>query len=718
LPALLIRSPELNSSFITHNSIPSSVKKYLVSIYLLLLAAAVSAQPLNRSTPEANKKSAEEAEASNNPYAALEFYEKVYDDSKDKQIAAKIALMNYNLRDYDRAEKGFAKLVLRDRKGEFGQYKYYYAMCLKHNGKYQEAIDVFSQFVAESTDAAMVAAVKREITGCEMAKKAKQPETLLINNIGKKANSPQTESSPSMSGGELYFSSMMGKEVVTLDGKQGDWYAKIVSASKTGTEFGEPKPLDELINREGWHQGNVSVTADGKTMYFTRVQLDNNGVGESKIYYALKGSEGWGAAKEVEGVNGEFIAKHPCEGDLFGERVLFFVANLPGGKGGFDIYYAPKKGDGAFGLPVNLGEVVNTAGEEASPFYRDGKLYFSSNGRPTIGGLDVFESQWNGSIWSDPKPMPMGVNSSVDDLYYTQDAEGMSGYLVSNRPGPNNLKSKTCCDDIYAWEIERIKVELMANTFRLRRKNEKENPPLENCTVQVFDAKSKTPAALDQKTNATANLFEFTLQPDKSYVLVATREGFQNDTVRFNTTGIKKTTKVEKKLTLRTVKPAKTVNEPDSIVISINEPIRLNNIYYDYNKDNILADAEQDLQIILDLMKKYADMKIELSSHTDARGKDDYNENLSQRRAESAKRWLVERGVATDRIVPKGYGETRLLNACADGVECSDDEHRFNRRTEFKIIAGPTEITIQKIEKRTKPTAGDKPKDTKPGGKN
>ena len=197
---------------------------------------------------------------------------------------------------------------------------------------------------------------------------------------------------------------------------------------------------------------------------------------------------------------------------------------------------------------------------------------------------------------------------------------------------------------------------------------------------------------------------------------MATREGFQTDTVRFNTTGIKKTTKVEKKLTLRTVKPPKVDTEPDSIVVSINEPIRLNNIYYDYDKDNILADAEQDLQIILDLMKKYADMKIELSSHTDARGKDDYNENLSQRRAENAKRWLTERGIAADRIVAKGYGEKLLLNGCANGVECSDDEHRYNRRTEFKIIAGPTEITIQRIEKRKPTTTGDKPKDGKTGG--
>ena len=676
------------------------MKKHIVSLlYLSLFALVVQAQPLNRSTPDANKKSAEEAESTNNPYAALEFYEKVYDDTKDKAIAAKIAMMNFELRDYERAEKGFSRIVLRDRKGEFTALKYYYALCLKYNGKYQEAVDAFTQFIAESPDQAMIQAAKREMAGCELGRKAKQPDNLLVANLGKKANGPQTEASPSYNSGELYYATLQSKEVITLDGKEGDWYAKIVTSSKSGAEYGDPTALGTQINREGWHQGNVSISPDGRTMYFTRVQLNNNIVGESKIYYALKGTEGWGAAKEVTGVNGDFIAKHPCEGELFGEKVLFFVANPPGGKGGFDVYYAPRKTDGVFGLPVNLGEVINTPGEEASPFYRDGKLYFSSNGRPNLGGMDVYESQCNGSVWSEPKTMPLGVNSSVDDLFYPQTADGMSGFVVSNRPGPNNLKSKTCCDDIYAWEIERIKVELAAKTMRLKRKSEKENQPLTGCTLSVIDVSSKTPTPVDEKTNASANDFDFTLVPEKSYMLVAAREGYQNDTVRFNTTGIKRTTKIEKKLTLRLVKKAP-VDGVDSIVISTNEPIRLNNIYYDFDDDKILTDAEQDLLVIVGLMQQYPDMKIELSSHTDSQGKDTYNENLSQRRADSAKKWVVGKGISPDRIVPKGYGEQVILNGCTNGVKCSDEEHRFNRRTEFKITEGPTEITIKKIETR------------------
>jgi peptidoglycan-associated lipoprotein len=681
---------------------------YFIALFIICSRTAMLAQPVNKATPDALQKAAEEAENSNNPYAALEKYEQVYDDTKEKPIAAKIAKLNYDVRDYAAAEKGFSRLVLRDRKGEYTELQYWYAMSLKANGKYQEAIDMFNQYVATGTDEKLKTASKREIAGCELARKAKAPDNLLIANGGKKINSPQSEGSPFYSGGELYYASIKQKEVITLDGKEGDWFSKIYTSSLAGKEFADPTPLGTQINREGYHHGNVSITRDGKTMYFTRVELENMGITSSKIFVAQKGSDGWGAANEVNGVNGDYIAKHPCEGELFGEKVLFFVANIPGGKGGYDLYYAPKKSDGLFGLPVNL-EALNTTEDEVSPFYRDGKLYFSSTGYPSFGGYDVFETAWNGSVWSAPKNMGMVINTSLDDMYYMQNADGQSGFVVSNRPGPNNLKSKTCCDDIYAWEIERVKVELEATTFRRKRKNEKENPALTECTVQVIDVTEKKPANVDEKTNAAANNFAFTLAPEKSYMVIATHPGYVPDTVSFTTVGIKKTTKVSKTLTLRLEK-----KPVEYDTLRQNEPIRLNKIYYDFDDDKILPESEPDLQFLVDLMNKYPDMKIELSSHTDAQGRDDYNEKLSQRRADSAKRWIVAKGIAADRIAQIGYGEKQILNRCTNGVECTDDEHRFNRRTEFKITAGPTVITTEKIEKR-EPV---KPKGQNPGGKN
>lgn len=680
-------------------------KLFALIILAAFVAIGTQAQPLNRSTPEANLKSAQEAEANGNYYAAAELYERYLSENKtDKAIIAKVAKLNFDLRDFEKAEKSFNRLVGRDRKKEFTELKYWLAVCMKYNGKYAEAVDMFNQYIQDGADEALKTSSKREIAGCEIARKMKQPDNLLVGNMGKDANNPNYDGSPSYSSGELYFTSMRSKEVIVLNGKEGDWYTKVYTTTRSGAEFGEPEPLGTQINREGWHQGNVSITPDGKTMYFTRVQLVEKGqdVAESKIFVSQKGSDGWGGANEVAGVNGDFIAKHPVEGDLFGERVLFFVANMPGGKGGYDLYYAPKKSEGVFGLPVNLGAVVNTPGDEASPFYQDGKLWFSSNGRPTIGGYDVFETQWNGSVWSEPKMLALGINTSLDDMHYSRASDGMSGFVVSNRPGPNNLKSKTCCDDIWAWEIERIKVDLLAKTFRLKRRGEKENQPLKGCVVTMLDVTEKNPANVDEKTNLAANEFPFTLLPEKSYMVVANAEGYKPDTVTFNTVGIKKSTSIEKKLTLRLVK-----REPEFDTLRINEPIRLDNILYDFDKDNIRPDAEPDLQGVVDLMKKYPDMKIELSSHTDARGNDAYNEDLSQRRANSAVAWIIAKGIAADRIVAKGYGEKQLQNACSNGVECTEEEHQLNRRTEFKITAGPTSIVIEKIEKREKkPSTG------------
>jgi peptidoglycan-associated lipoprotein len=240
-----------------------------------------------------------------------------------------------------------------------------------------------------------------------------------------------------------------------------------------------------------------------------------------------------------------------------------------------------------------------------------------------------------------------------------------------------------------------VKVEFTAKTLRRKRKGEKENPPLDGCTLQVIDVTEKNPANVDEKTNSAGSQFDFTLAPEKSYIVIATREGYVPDTLTLNTVGIKKTTRVDKTMTLRLIKKPEVFD-----TIRTNEPIRLNSIYYDFDDDKILPQSEPDLQFLTDLMQQYPDMKIELSSHTDAQGRSDYNEKLSQRRADSAKKWIVAKGITSDRITAVGYGEKQILNRCLDGVECPDEEHRFNRRTEFKILSGPTSIVIERIEKR------------------
>lgn len=678
------------------------MKNLLIIGICLAAQTMLLAQPISKSTYGTMIAAAEESLNKKDYYSALDWYEKAYDERKSDDLVGVIADMHYELRDYKKAEN-YYKRLLRPRRGKEPEIdpaiRFKYGRVLKMNSSYDEAIEQFQKVAAGTQDEKLKELAEYEITGAEMAKVARPVPRLRIENAGNNINTAFSEYSACLTpdGNEMYFSSFNRKDVIILDGEEGDYYAKIFKAAKSGEEWGKPEPLDEKINRPGFHSSNVALSPDGRRMYFTRQILSGNVVSESKIYYSENSGSGWGPAYEVGGVNGNWIAKHPAVGELFGKEVLFFVSDMPGGEGGSDLYYATAKGSGMYGDPVNLGPKLNTPSDEETPFYRDGILYFSSTGHPGLGGFDVFSSTWNGTTWSEPKNMGLGYNSNLDDKYFTIDKEGYKGFLLSNREGTKSTHSKTCCDDVWAVTIEKLEVDAIVGTF-----NKESGEPLLGANVQLFELTNNQMTAVDQQNNKDGNVFNFPLLLNKSYVLIASREGFYPDTSQtFNTVGISESKRIEQRLRLRPLPPEP---EFEEIEVTLNEAIRLNNIYYDFDDDKILPDAEQDLQVLLDLMNEHKNMKIELSSHTDSRGNDEYNAALSQRRAESARQWLLQKGIAADRIVAKGYGEAQILNQCVNGIKCTDEEHRFNRRTEFKITEGPTTVTIKKKETRQKDT--------------
>lgn len=678
---------------------------FIISCILLAGGCvALQAQPLNKATYASMVTTAEEAAAKKDFYNALDWYEKAYEENRSDELVAAIADMHYELRDYKKAEN-FYKRVFRLKKGKEPkvdpQVRFRYARTLKMNGNYDEAMEQLQKVLADEATAAnesLKELAQYELTGAEMAKVLRPVPRLRVENAGADVNSTFSEYSAVLTpdGKEMYFAGFNRKDVIILDGKEDDYHAKIFKSVKSSdNQWGKPTPLDEKINRPGFHTANVALSADGRRMYFTRQLISGNVVTESKIFYASQAGDGWGPAYEVTGINGNWIAKHPTVGELFGKEVLFFVSDMPGGSGGSDLFYATHKGDGIFSDPVNLGPKLNTPADEETPFYRDGTLYFSSTGHPGLGGYDIFSSAWNGATWSEPKNMGMGYNTNLDDKYFVIDKEGYNGFIVSNRDGTKSTHSKTCCDDIWTFTIEKLEVDALVGTYDIET-----GEALKGATVQLFELTDNQLTPVDQQSNQESNAFLFPLLLNKSYRLIAVREGYTPDTSKvFNTVGITQSKKIEQLLKLRPIPP-----EPvfEDVEVSINEAIRLNNIYYDFDDDKILLDAEKDLQVLYDLLTQYANMKIELSSHTDARGNDDYNINLSQRRAESARKWLVDKGIQGDRITAKGYGETQILNQCSNGVKCTDEEHRFNRRTEFKITEGPTTVTIKKTEKRVK----------------
>jgi len=382
------------------------MKLNLVAFLLFATFFTLSAQPM-AVDESAMIEIGDEKMAEADFYNALDWYNKAYkiQKKKDNDLRFKIAQLHYTLRDYNKAAKWFSRVVKSDKKGQLPEAVFYMAMAQKYNGAYPDAINSFESYIGVSQDDVLKAKAKMEAEGARMAMTMKQGKALQVKNAGKTVNSKFSEFSPNFFGDAFYYSSMKADKPIVLDGKEGDYYAKIFRASgedkKNG--FAEAKPLDETINRKGFNTGNVAFTADGTRMFFTRSSLAGNVLGTSEIYVAQKSGSSFNAAQKVVGPNGDWIAKHPAPGELFGKEVLFFVSNMDGGKGGDDIYYCAANGDGTYGLPVNLGDEINTPYDEITPFYRDGKLWFSSNGYLSMGGLDVFSSTWNGSNWSKPE---------------------------------------------------------------------------------------------------------------------------------------------------------------------------------------------------------------------------------------------------------------------------------------------------------------------------
>jgi peptidoglycan-associated lipoprotein len=688
----------------------------------------LQAQPIRKSSYEENLGAAREALGNQDYVNALNRYEEAYDEKGDRALLDTIAWLGYQLRDYRSAERAFSRILRRDKDNEFQHYRYIYGQLLKMNEKYDEAIEELQKYLTIASGDSIRTLTKNAITGAELA--LELPPNLkgvTVENAGRDINTKTSEYTPSVApnGKEVYFASRGADDVTYLELKAGEEgeevenaYAQIYKATKDDNGWEKPEPLSGSVNRQKTHNSNVALSKDGRTMYFSRAELQGNILSASKIYYSTGGSEGWKGAEELKGINGEYVAKHPAPGELFAKEVLFFSSDMDGGYGGYDLYYATRIGEGEYSDPVNLGAVINGPGNEETPHYRDGTLYFSSDGHPGMGGFDIFYATWDGSTWSEPTNMGRGFNTSVDDYGLTLDEEGYFGMLASNRPGGRSAYGKTCCDDLYQVDIEKLVVDLVVGIFTESKK------PLTGGTVYLIpvqDNRMGDPTA--QETGDKSNVAGFDLTVDMPYMVIANHPDYYPDTVQFNTVGVTETTTFEERMYLspKPVPPP----EPEIDTITIEEPIVLENILYDFDDDRIREEAESDLQYVKELMDQYPDLKIELSSHTDNRGEDRYNENLSQRRAESARRWLVRNGISRDRIEAKGYGENRpqtvnaknaalhsflsegvvLTKEFIDGLESEEDQevaHELNRRTEFKILEGPKTITIKRTRLRKK----------------
>ncbi len=431
------------------------------------------------------------------------------------------------------------------------------------------------------------------------------------------------------------------------------------------------KPFSDEINTDS-HESNATFSSDAKTMYFnrtnkTRTKTDEERIAHIKIFKAELVDNIWTHVTELPFNSNAYSTEHPTLSK--DGKTLYFASDMPGTIGGFDIYKVTINDDGTYGEPENLGDKVNTKHREQFPYISDlDVLYFSSDGHQGYGGLDVLRSNMvNGSF---DKPVNLGgtINSSLDDFAYTIREKNNKGYVSSNRNGYDRLYGFVREENILTkYLVEGI----------VQDKSSKEL--LAGSLVTLFD---ETGTVIQDTIVGEKADYLFKIEPNKKYKVRGTRKAYIPQDVEFSTDSKGKISH-NIYLTLEAyVDAEENVQENDRGDVQI----QLDKIYFDFDKSNIREDAATTLNVLVDLMKKYPEMEVEVSAHTDARGPDQYNLSLSKSRAASTLEYLVSKGIDRNRLKSIGYGEMQPLNECVKEGICKDEAYDVNRRCEFTII--------------------------------
>jgi len=406
-----------------------------------------------------------------------------------------------------------------------------------------------------------------------------------------------------------------------------------------------------------FHEAVTSLSPDGKTIYFTRNDDDpkrrRKGEAHLKIYQADWIDGEWKNVRGVSINSSEYSVAHPAV-NSDGTR-LYFVSDMPGSLGKTDVFYVRIKEDGALGPVEVLGSEVNTEGKELFPYVEDETLYFSSDGFYGLGGLDIFKSTQSNGKFSFPENLKAPINSRFDDFAFALNPKTNTGYFSSNR------KEGVGDDDIYTYVYDES---FCSQPVVGVVKDKHTQKLLAGATVKIYneldEVISETVVGSDATFNLEASCFT-------NYKVVAQKEFYGMDSLPIAIADYKENTE-----------PYVLFLERDAIDAEL--------IYFDLDKDVITPEAAFKLDGVVEIMNKYSSLTIEASSYADSRATNTYNQDLSERRSASVKAYLISKGIDESRVKVRGFGESDLVNKCSDGVKCSEEEHRLNRRTEIRFI--------------------------------
>lgn len=595
---------------------------------------------------------------------AIEIYEKVAEKGyKSVDLFQKLGNAYYFNGNLDKAAKSYDALFALNEEVA-PEYYFRYAQTLKAIGNYEKSNQYMELFAAKTNDS--------------RGKLFLQNKNYLNDidvNTGKyildttNINSEFYDYGPSFFGNKIVFTSSRNDRNQYT--KIHDWTKQtftdlfIVSMDAEG-KLEQVENFSKTINTK-FNESSPVFTKDGKTMYFTRNNYNDGKKRKSddkvileKIYKAELVNNEWTNITELPFSNDNYKTAHPALSP--DEKTLYFASNMPGSYGNSDLYKVSIDKNGKFGTPENLGPTINTEGRETFPFIdANNNLFFASDGHLGLGGLDIFEAKVNGKSFEKPINIGKPVNSTKDDFGYVVNSENL-GFFSSSREGGKGF------DDIYTFKI-------CTHILKGIITDAETKEILPNAKVTLFDDKM---TIISETIASEKGIYQFKIECNKKYYVRASKETYDTNEKSFDAVSTIGTSTLDLELKCNVF--------PIEVGTDLAKLFNISIIYFDLDKWNIRPDAAEDLEKIIQVLHQYPAMTIAIRSHTDSRQTHKYNEQLSDKRANSTLEFIVKNGIAKNRLTAKGYGETQLLNNCSDNIPCSEEEHQKNRRSEFIVI--------------------------------
>ena len=644
---------------------------------LTFSVALLSSTSLLFAQPEKELEKANEMYKNFSYVDAIKIYERIAQKGfVNQEMLESLGNSYYYNAEYKKALPWYEQLFEEGKYKVKPEYYYRYAQTLKSVGDYTQADKMMAKFV-ELTNA--------NDTRAALFEENKDYQTVIKNNSGRfqlnnaSINTENSEYGTALYRDKIVFAAATNAKKAKRGVSQwtGESFYDLYEAEHFDQKLGNRKPFSSTINTQ-FNESTPVFTKDGNTVYFTRNNYVNRKLGTDventillKILRATKDKNGnWGNIVEVPFNSDQYNVAHPALSP--DEKYLYFASDMPGSFGNSDIFRVEILGDNQYGTPENLGNIINTAGRESFPYIsKENVLYYSSDGIPGLGGLDIFAVKFNADGYTS-KPVNIGMpgNSADDDFCFVFNSDTKVGFLTSNRPGG---KGK---DDIYSFHEDKPLLFFCEKKIKGVVKDAKTKAIIANAKVVLSDKVMKELDTQQSKNDGTFTFEKVNCNDTHCYLR---GEKQKYETAEVNVTIGKDETVYELLLNPREVAIKKGMD--------LAKVFEIKEIKFDYNKANIRPDAAVELTKIVEVMREYPKMKIDIRSHTDSRGADSYNLKLSDRRAKSTLDWIVKQGIDKKRLKAKGYGETRLINRCSNGVPCTEEEHQENRRSEFIVIS-------------------------------